>query len=83
MICHQQQNPGGGGVEETHTGRQPANRSRTLEGASCDASGCFGLLAVKAFLASIIHALTCFRMDTASLRFSSFSFNTLFFREYA
>ena len=76
MTCLQQQKPRSSGVEEIRTGRQPANRSRTLEDAPCDESGCFGLLAIRAFLASIINALTCFRMDTAS-------FDALFFREYA
>ena len=76
MACHQQQKPRNDGVVETHTGRQPDNRSRTLDDASCDESGYFGLLVVKAFLASTIHALNCFRMDAAS-------FDALFFREYA
>ena len=69
-------NPAAAGLRKIHAGRQPANRSRTLEDVSCDGSGCFGLLAIKAFLTSIIHALNCFRVDAAS-------FNALFFRVYA
>jgi hypothetical protein len=76
LPANSNKNPASAGLKKIHTVHQPANRSRTLEDASCDESGCFGLLAGKAFLASISHALNCFRVDAAS-------FNALFFRVYA